>query len=165
MNDWYEYLDNIEDDPAYIEKMQLDNDEESFEPRVLAHRHRKECSWIKNRKYRKRLVRRFLSGNPGLDISQVDGDTARCNDYYLGENKHLVCGINPYTKVYKSCKGDLRVLHGKVIMRGPFVFQLNPRGQIRYIARQTNRRIRHMPIKEDMPNRYSYYKKHIEVWW
>lgn len=165
--DWYEKAceQGFENDPEYLEKIELDEEEvkhmTSPGKRVPK---RRDCAWVRKRRYKKKMVRRFLSINPGLDYSALRGDSCSSaiyiNYFYCeaGEysDPNVTYSFNPYTHVFLSRRGDLRVYHGAVnsVRRS---YTLMPKDQL--AARLTNRRLRHHPIDEDAANRYSYCKK------
>lgn len=169
---WYEMsgaLDNFECNPAYLEKVALDTDDNPTIKVVSFNRTEADqpsSSWIKKRKYKKKLVRRFLSVNPDMDYSQSHG--TRCNPalycYYLSCNDgdaydpKMSYNLNPYTRVFLSVRGDLRKYHGSVYpMRSCYALERKDKST----ARMTNRRIRYHALDEETISgcSYSYYKK------
>lgn len=79
MRNWYEMpgaLDNFEHDPAYLEKLASEVDAEPVRNASPAGRRaarRADCSWVKKRRYKKKMVRRFLTINPDMQYSKIDG--------------------------------------------------------------------------------------------
>lgn len=66
MINWYEMpgaLEDFESNPAYHEKLAIDADFDLVKNVIPANKQtscRNDCSWVKKRKYKKKLVRRFL---------------------------------------------------------------------------------------------------------
>ena len=157
-------IDNLDDDPAFIEKCLLDD-----EGLVLNHTKRnaqkkRDNAWQRKRSYKKKLVRRFLSINPSMDYSDSWG--MRCSQaIYLhfpqddnGEyvDHRMNYCINPYTKVFLSRRGDLRVYHGNIsYIRGNFTLA----NKDKMIQRITNKRIRKASASENTIYTFSYQKK------
>lgn len=170
MINWYEMpgaLDNFERNPAYHEKLAIDAIIEPVRNVMPANRQafrRVDCSWVKKREYKKKLVCRFLSINPDMDYSKRYG--TRCSpaiylcfptyndgDFY---DPKMTYSFNPYTRVFLSLRGDLRKYHGAAFpIRGSYA--LGPKDKD--AAKITNRRIRRHALDEDMSRSYSYYKK------
>ena len=170
MINWYEMpgaLDNFEYNPAYHEKLVIDADVAplkkvpSYSNQTI---HLTDCSWVKKRKYKKKMVRQFLSINPDMDFSKHPG--MRCSrgiylcfpayddgDFY---DPRMTYSFNSYTRVFLSLRGDLRKYHGAAF---PFrdSYALGPKDKD--VAKITNRRIRHHALDEDMSSNYSYCKK------
>ncbi len=160
-------LDDFESNPAYLEKLAVDADVETTK-KVIPLREkttdRSDCSWVKKRKYKKKMIRRFLSINPDMDYSKLDG--VRCSpavylcfpfyndgDYY---NPKMTYSFNPHTGVFLSLRGDLRKYHGKTsIVRGGYILSAKDR----YTAKITNRRICYNALDDETPSCYSYCKK------
>ena len=116
MINWYEMpgaLDNFERNPAYHEKLAIDADIEPVRNMMPANKQafrQIDCSWVKKREYKKKLVRRFLSINPDMDYSKRHG--TRCSpaiylcfptyndgDFY---DPKMTYSFNPYTRVFLS---------------------------------------------------------------
>lgn len=170
MINWYEIpgaLDNFELNPAYHEKLAIDADIELVRNVMPANKQtfrQIDCSWVKKREYKKKLVRRFLSINPDMDYSKRHG--MRCSpaiylcfptyndgDFY---DPKMTYSFNPYTRVFLSLRGDLRKYHGAAFpIRSSYA--LGPKDKD--AAKITNRRIRRHALDEDMCRSYSYYKK------
>ena len=124
MINWYEMpgaLDNLENNPAYLEKIAIDAEPEQNAAVTITHRQlRSTCSWIEKRNYKKKMVRRFLSINPDMDYSKLDGTTCGAAiylcfpDYNDGDfyDPKMVYSFNPYSRVFLSPRGDLRKYHG-----------------------------------------------------
>ena len=167
---WYDMpgaLDDFESHPAYLEKLVVDADDEVTRENVLTHTNAKSrnvCSWIKKRKHKKKMVRRFLSINPDMDYAQLHG--MRCEpaiylcipsynegDYY---DPKITYSFNPYTRVFLSLRGDLRKYHGAAFpIRSSYA--LGPKDKD--AAKITNRRIRHRALDDETVGSYSYCKK------
>ena len=168
MTNWYDMpgaLDNLESNPAYLEKMAIDNIEDSTKE-VCSTRKTKtkyDCAWVKKRHYKKKLVRKFLSVNPAMDYTKNTGTYCRNAIYvdipfYEGEYLYwkMAYNFNPYTKVFLSVHGDLRKYYGPVLsVRG--TYGLGFRGMD--FSQITNRRIRHCPVDRDVPTSYACCKK------
>lgn len=66
--------------------------------------------------------------------------------------------INPYTKVFLSRRGDLRIYRGNIsYINGNFALANKDRS----IQRTTNKRIRKEAENEERSQTYSYYKKSL----
>lgn len=112
MTNWYEIpgaLEDFENNPAYHEKLAIDADIELVKNVKPANKQtfcRTDCSWVKKRIYKKKLVRRFLTINPDMDYSKLHG--MRCSpaiylcfpDYNNGDfyDPKMTYSFNPYTQ-------------------------------------------------------------------
>ena len=163
-DDFVALLDNLDNDPLYLEKMMMDDEMVcDDEPKIVCSRTR-ECARNRNRKHKKKLIRRFLSRKPTMDLTKLYGCRAD-SGWYVAMDINDDYDINPITHVYLSRRGDVRVLHGAIPMHRKRVFQLSTRKEIKDIAKTTNRKIRHAKINEDTPLQYSFYKKQVEKLW
>lgn len=160
-------LDNFESNPIYLEKLAIDAEAELAKNVTTAGKrksNRSYCSWVKKRNYKKKMVRRFLTINPDMDYSKVEG--MRCTpviwirhfyyndgDYY---DPKMTYSINPYTRVFLSLRGDLRKYHG-LVSYSHYSIALGPKEKD--TAKITNRRIRHHALDEEASSNYSYCKK------
>ena len=171
LTNWYEWpgaLDGFENNPAFIEKMAIDDgDEELTKKEKSTNRRSKkknECSWVKKRNYKKKMVRRFLSVNPDRVYSKDDGDSyyvayvlnvaSWYDEEFYDPKEHY--SFNPYSHVYLSPRGDIRKWNGKI--SGTLTcFLLDT--SVKWARDITNRRIRHAPIGEESNYSYSWYKK------
>lgn len=167
---WYDMpgvLDALESHPAYLEKLAVDADAEltaDMIPTVVRTKTRSVCSWVRKRKHKKKMVRRFLTINPDMDYSKLHG--MRCSpaiylcfptynegDFY---DPKMTYSFNPYTRVFLSLRGDLRKYHGAAFpIRGSYALGAKDKNA----AKITNRRIRHLALDDNMSNNYSYCKK------
>lgn len=170
MINWYEMpgaLEDFESNPAYHEKLAIDADFDLVKNVIPANKQtscRNDCSWVKKRKYKKKLVRRFLNINPDMDYSKLHG--MRCSpaiylcfpDYNNGDfyDPKMTYSFNPYTRVFLSLRGDLRKYHGAAFPSRSS-YALGPKDKD--AAKITNRRIRRRALNEDMSSSYSYCKK------
>lgn len=163
-DDFVASLDNLDNNPLYLEKIMMD-DEEGFsdEPKRVFSPNR-ESARNRTRKHKKNLMRRFLSQKPTMDLTKVFGCRPE-SGWYIAMDIHDDYSINPITHVYLSPRGDVRVLHGAIPMHCNRVFQLSSRKEIKALAKVTNRKIRHAKINEDTPLQYSFYKKQVEKLW
>ncbi|WP_034451164.1 hypothetical protein [Butyrivibrio sp. AE2032] len=157
-------LDNLDNNPLYLEKKILDDEGVcEDEPKRVCNQNR-ESARNRNRKHKKKLIRRFLSQKPTMDLTELYGCRPE-SGWYVALDIHDDYSINPITHVYLSQRGDVRVLHGAIPMHCNRVFQLSSRKEIKALAKVTNRKIRHTKINEDTPLQYSYYKKLVEKSW
>ena len=167
MKNWYEHYDVVERmnrDPEYKEKLKCEDDRETKAHKKNAIRRKREDAWSRKRSHKKKMVRRFLSMNPAMDYSEFGG-TSRGNGIYVSDsgasdgkyrNARTQYCMNPYTKVYLSPRGDLRVYHGNVsYIRGSFTLVKKDKMQ----QKLTNKRIRMERITEESGGSYSYKKK------
>lgn len=126
MLNWYDMpgeLDDFENNPAYLDKAEIDDKAEQNTTITISHgKIRSTCAWIKKRNYKKKIVRRFLSINPDMDYSML-GDT-RCSpaiylcfpDYNNGNfyDPKMTYSFNPHNRIFLSPRGDLSKYHGTV---------------------------------------------------
>lgn len=170
MTKWYDMpgaLDDFESNPAYFEKMEVDAYTEPVrKPSSIGKQAdaRNTCSWIRKHKYKKKMVRRFLSINPDMEISKLNGmrcdpgiylNTPYYEDGYYYDPR-ITYSFNPYTRIFLSRRGDLRKYHGAVsYIQGSFALGSKEKDAVKL----TNRRIRHHALDEEAINRYSSCKK------
>lgn len=170
MVEWYDMpsaLDDFESHLAYLEKLAVDANAEVITDVIPASEkttNHSDCSWVKKRKHKKKMVRRFLTINPDMDYSKLCG--MRCSpaiylcfpSYNEGEyyDPKMTYSFNPYTRVFLSLRGDLRKYHGVAFpIRGSYALGSKDKDA----AKITNRRIRRHALDEDMSSSYSYCKK------
>lgn len=157
-------IDSLSDDPAFVEKCLLDDEEQILNRTKRNTQKERDNAWQRNRSYKEKLVRRFLSMNPSMDYSDFRG--MRCSQaIYLhfpqddnGEyvDHRMSYCINPYTKVFLSRRGDLRVYHGNIsYIRGSFTLA----NKDKMIQKITNKRIRKANAGEETICTFSYQKK------
>lgn len=169
MENWFDYPEvfcDLENDPHLLEKLMLD---EEYDNQVGVHKSVKKeraNTWDRKRRYKKKTVRKFLSLNPAMDYSGLYG--MRCASAIYLCYPYVVDGvyqdpqteycINPYTKVFLSRHGDLRIYRGNIsYINGNFALS----NKDRTIQRTTNKRIRKEAENEERPQTYSYYKKSL----
>ncbi|MDO5435543.1 MAG: hypothetical protein Q4G19_04160 [Clostridia bacterium] len=175
MAEWYDVsgaLDNLENNELYSEKYRNDNGAENGRRVVCRHgrgygKGVRDSARIRNRAYRNRLRRRFLSMNPAMKTGRTKGMSCVEAIYAFypeyTENgffdPRLDYVFNPYEKLYISRRGDIRKYHGNVSYDHRYgVFSLAKKDA--YVTRLTNRRIRRESIGEgSRPVKLSYYKK------
>lgn len=170
MVEWYDMpgaLDDFESHPAYLEKLAVDADVEGTTDTISANKKAKDrsvCSWVKKRKHKKKMVRRFLTINPDMDYAKLYG--MRCSpaiylcvssynegDYY---DPKITYSFNPYTRVFLSLRGDLWKYHGAAFpIRSSYALGSKDRDA----SKITNRRIRHHALDDETVRSYSYCKK------
>ena len=162
-NDYMCLLDNIDNNPLYLEKRMMDDEMVCADVPKRVCNHYRDCSWIRNRKHKKKLISRFLSLNPTMDYTHFYGCRPEEGWYFCTDSKGEY-DINPFSHVYLSQRGDIRVLHGTILSFDKAFF-LSSRKEIKTRARATNRKIRHAKINEDMSLQYSFYKKQaLKLW-
>ena len=169
---WYDLpgaLDGFESNPEFLEKMAIDDFEEKPpQKEVHSKKHsmkKRECSWVRKREYKKKLVRRFLTINPDMVFSGKDGNYycsawIICSPaYYEGGffDPKVDYSFNRYTHVYLSPRGDIRKWNGAVydVWNGCYFIDNSER----WAWRAFNRKIRYQPITEETNYTYPYYKK------
>lgn len=156
-------LDNMESNAIFLEKVALDDgapmDLLCPTPKAKSAR---DCSWVKKRHYKKKLIRRFLTIDPAQDFSKVIG--TRCEAAVFWEikkwedkNSSRVSPFNPYTKTFKSPRGDIRVYHGKIEDINKNHFNTNRKN--RCVKHLKHKRIRSFKVDEDGGLSYGYVKK------
>lgn len=169
MMNWYDLpgaLDGFESNPAYLEKLAVDSEEEiegmdrPSGKRVT----QTSCSWVKKRRYKKKMVRRFLSINPDLDYSSSHGMRC-CKGYYIHDEhesfpRHYYT-FNRYTKVYLSRRGDLRKFNGQVVFENK---RLSLWKKDKTVGKLTNRRIHYNENYGEACRTHSYCKKLYGSW-
>ena len=160
-------LDDFESHLAYLEKLAVDAVVEVTTDVIPTSEKKKArivCSWVRKRKHKKKMVRRFQTINPDMDYSKLYG--MRCSPaiylcfpsynedgYY---DPKMTYSFNPYTKVFLSLRGDLRKYHGAAFpIRGSYALG----SKDKEAAKITNRRIRRHALDENMSSSYSYCKK------
>lgn len=170
MMNWYDMpgaLDDLEYNPAFLEKLEIDVDDapvKKVTPTSKRDVNRTNCSWVKKRQFKKKMVRRFLTINPDMDYSELHG--MRCSpaiylcfpayndgDFY---DPKITYSFNPYTRVFLSLRGDLRKYHGAAF---PICGSYALGSKDIDAAKITNRRIRRHAFDEETSHSYSYCKK------
>lgn len=157
-------MEKYESNSDYLEKMALDK--KAYLPSAKNHKKAKQRdnSWVRDRAYKKKLVRKFLSINPSMNYSLSPG--MRCEYAIYMSYPHTFDGkyvnhrfqyvLNPYTKIFASEHGDLRKCNkGIAYERGNlsiYNIKLNQ-------SKITNRRIRKIPIDDETSYKFSYCKK------
>ncbi len=171
MLNWYEMPGALDFDnnPAFAEKMELDNrEDDSVTVPSKGRNMRTTSSYVEKRLNKKKLVRRFLSMNPAMDFS-INKGTDCINADVLTNPEYKEDGFydpwknynfNTYCNIFISRRGDLRVYHGtaKRYRSGIYIIETRDRES----QKVTNRRIRHLLIDVDdsvSANSYAYFKK------
>lgn len=176
---WYEMegaLDGFENDPDYLEKVT------EYDEKTIGNFNNKKpvktrnCAWIRNRSYKKKIVRRFLSMNPAMDYSTMKGICHIHNGIYLNYacynhddssfyDPHVNYCLNPYSRIYLTHRGNLRMMHGDLFrIRTSFALGYTKKVAIKCM----NRRLRKTEFTEGIPS-YSFCKKYYcpmidEIW-
>lgn len=169
MSSWYDLpgaLD-VEKSPFFIEKSRIDIDD-VYEKPIHATCHKNNAirgtGRVMKAKHKQKLIRQFLSINPGLDYTQLKGTGCETADFWSiqkwndDETKDFMVHVfNPYTKTYLSKRGNIRRFYGKIenIHKGHF----NTNSKVKYKKRLKNSRIRHMRVDEEGGLSYTYAKK------
>ena len=169
MLNWYDLpgaLDGFENNPAFLEKLAMDSEEE-IEVKCRPYNRKAthdSCSWVKKRRYKKKMVRRFLSINPDLDYSSSRGMRC-CKGYYIHTSNDNIprhdYTFNRYTNIYLSRRGDLRKFNGKVVLEDK---RLSLWKKDKSVEKLTNRRIRYNESNEEECRNHSYCKKLYGSW-
>lgn len=158
---------NIENNPLFIEKACFDSD---F--KVCEDAHRSVCRKKKVRdngrvmksRYKKKLRRRFLSMDPSLDYSKLEGTNCHPGvdaSIWVWKDSEtmdsMIYNLNPYSKTFMSKRGDIRVYRGKIEALHGNHYNMNCK--YRCVKKLKNSRIRHMKVDEDGGLSYAYAKK------
>lgn len=164
-----EAMAEIKEDPDFAEKIDADRAAVVVVPvKVSGGRKnvRGECAWERKRRYKKRMVRRFLSMNPAMDYSRIKGHGCPDGIYldfrdpadedYKSPRKSY--WINPYTRIYISPRGDLRKYNGDMLYDRSGDFALCS-GYKNTAKKMTNRRIRRVPVDAELPTSESCRRK------
>ena len=165
---WYDMpgaLTGLECEPAYLEKLAIDADAEPGRQTAPGRKApRRACSWVRKRRFKKKMVRRFLSINPDLDYSGLCGTDCRPGIWlripsYEDDgfyDPRMIYLFNTYTKVFLSPRGDLRKYHGDVFPDGSS-YALGRKDKD--AAKITNRRIRRHANDAEPVGSYSFCRK------
>lgn len=158
MEQWYEILMNDKElQKEYYSKIYNDDSEE-IELKDKR-KPKRENSWVRNRKHRKKMVRKFLSLNPAMQIDpswNLSSTNGLFYDSGAGENGGIY-NINHVTHVFLAAGGHLEVFRGVVKWgKSGLIFELGAKNKD--LGKITNRRIRHMKVDEGNI-RYSTCKK------
>ena len=122
------------------------------------------------------MVRRFLSMNPAMDYSAMKGLYHFNKGIYLNSacydldnasfyDPHVNYCLNPYTRVYLTYRGDLRIMHGDIFRIGTsFALGYTKKKAIKCM----NRKLRKAEFFDGIPS-YSFCKKYYcpmidEIW-
>lgn len=169
MFDFEEALVTMTDSPEFQEKLIADMDERQFADMVMRSEKLRPDSWSRKRMHKKKMVRRFLTMNPAMDFSNMAGQNCRQAIYihsprvFDGEyqDHRTEYALNPYTKVFLSPRGDLRVYHGNIsYIRGSYTLA----NKDKTLQRVTNRRIRKAALEDVTATNFSYCKKCYGPW-
>ena len=118
-------LDGFENNPAFLEKLAIDNDTEMLKKETLSKKNmavRDTFSWIRKRRYKKKMIRQFLSINPDMDYSKFFGTRCRLAIYCYFPTYHEDGFFDPRMYYFTlttilgcfSLRGDLRKYHGDI---------------------------------------------------
>lgn len=111
-------------------KYELDEKEKQIPRGPKAHFPRKGnkrpeySKWEKKAAYKAKLMRRFLSINPWMDLNEVEGMRCPCADVIDNHCDDRWTNLNPYTKVFISTKGDVRKYHGEIRRVNRYYYEL-----------------------------------------
>lgn len=169
MQNWFDMpgaLEGFDRNPEYLEKMTIDyaddDGKNAVQKRCGESIHA--CAWVRNRNYKKKLIRRFLSINPDMDFSKLPGTHCEPAIYlyfprFENNSYHdpkMNYNFNPYNRIFLSPRGDLRKYHGEVSpCRGCFALGRKEKDA----SKITNRRIRYLDAFDELPANHSYCKK------
>lgn len=122
--------------------------------------------WCRNRVHRKKLIRRFLTQNPALQIAEMPGTAANRGIYvrFFKEqqfNPRHHYNINLHEKLYISPRGDIRVCKPRIVHHGGCKLYGLFANDIPDAKKYTNRCMRNKIIQADerAPSAPAYYKK------
>lgn len=155
--------------PEFEEKILIDEDDKRFDAKPKRAEKHRINSWNRKRQYKKKLVRRFLSMNPAMDYSNMAGQNCAEAIYinyphvFNGEyhDHRLEYTLNPYTKIFLSPRGDLRVYHGNIsYIHGSYTLANKDKN----VQRITNKRIRKADMEDISTVDFSYCKKRYGPW-
>lgn len=163
MMNWYDRIDDMESTPEFFEKQALDQEKPFDSRHNVMKRRERDSSWNRKRCYKKKLVRRFLSMNPSMDFSDslgISGARAIYSYQYIEDgayrNPRTMYCLNPYTHIYLSRSGCLRIYQGNIsYIQGSFTLTSNDRIHLKL----TNKRIRRASLDEERSPQFSYHKK------
>lgn len=155
--------------PEYVEKYLLDEEDVCFAVKSKCAEKQREHAWNRKRQHKKKMVRRFLTMNPAMDFSNMAGQNCR-EAIYINyphvfdgayQDHRMEYALNPYTKVFLSPRGDLRVYHGNIsYIRGSYTLANKDKS----LQRVTNRRIRKAAMEDITATNFSYCKKRYGPW-
>ena len=153
--------------PEFIDKKLFDElDANELVDSIHQNSHRRLNGWYRKRMYRKKLVRRFLSCNPDLVISDIPGTRMRnavviCDFKDEPFNPRHDYRINLYEKLYISPAGDIRLCKKRLVHHGSYNLFGIFSNDIPDAKKYTNRRIRSKAIRmeDSIPSSPAYYKK------
>ncbi len=169
MEKWYELdgaLNNLNQNAFFLEKYALDEELPSSLTAKKVTKKARDCSWARKRKHKKKLYRKFLSGNPDLNIPSLNGMRA-CGAIYLNSSTFYEgygfydsrqnYDFNCTNNIYLSQRGDLRIFHGLSFPVASGSFALSKKDK--NVVKITNRRIRQNCKNEDDLSSFSRLKK------
>lgn len=163
------WLANITDEELrgideYVEKIYQDDKSDSSVMIKDCHQKRnRENSWIRKKRYRKKLIKRFLSVKPDMTSEECYPMESTGNVVYLNPEAAINGGcycLNHVNHLYMTRRGFTEQFRGRVEWwYGGTIYGIERKNHD--IGKITNRRIRHEKI--DVENgevlRYSTYKK------
>lgn len=163
MNEWFDFTDNeLENNDEYIEKMNIEDSYESEENENDYIFSKKTDSrpnaYLRNRKYKKKQLKKFLSLNPGMDFNNVEPLERTYNAIYISSPKETY-SINHANHLFLSKRGNIEQYRGWVLWTcdGGYVVLTN---KDHSMGKITNRRIRYEDVcDDDIATLYSIYKK------
>lgn len=144
------WLEGCEHHPEYLEKMDVDLQEENLRGKTAQNAHprmARENAWYRKREFKKRMIRQFLSVDPTSSIDRENGNRASRGIYLASEKITVNYWINVYTRTYVSPKGDVRHVGCAISPAQPVGFSIYKLSA--FTRRRGNRMIRRLPIAED----------------
>lgn len=176
---WFEMpgaLEGVENNPEFLMKADEQDEKTTINLKKTYEFKHRTCAWVRKRYYKKKIIRRFLSMNPAMDFSKKNGVIHEIHGIYLnfacydernGEfnDPHVNYCINPYTRVYLSNRGNLRIMHGDLFrIRTSFAIGNTKKDAIKCM----NRRLRRADFSEYIPS-YRFCKRYYcprndEIW-
>ena len=163
MKDWYEYtVASSELMSLFEEKMYEENCDLYLETKdnYKKHNNRKKVnSWICKNKYRKKLWRNFFYLNPNMisdgPLALTYRNAIWLTDAHSDGGKYRINHVN---HLYWTPRGHVEQFNGVLEWHYSGCFGVGAKDHNK--AKIVNRRIRHMPFKEEERNlHYSEYKK------
>ena len=164
MDEWFDFTDlELENTNEYIEKIQLEETDDTEVTVGVQSRQKRENSWIRKNKYRKKLKKKFLSEKPGMTQEECYPLERTVHTVYLNQRAAMDGGcycLNHVNHLYMTKRGHVEQFTGRVEWwLGGVLFGVGEKEHD--IGKITNRRIRHEKISEEECEvmRYSDYKK------
>ncbi len=159
-------LKEMDAHPEFSKKNAIDMEEKTNDrDYVIQQNSTRPTGWQRKREYKKKLIRRFLSLNPALDITAMSGTHEGRGAYYCYFEEpfdpRTLYNLNLYEKLYLSPAGDVRVCKRRIIHHGGCKAYRLRQSDLPFAKQYTDRRLRSKVIPDDAraPSDRAYYKK------